>query len=300
LLPRRIGDTTLSTMRVLTASLCAVLAAGACSSSRGGEPSTPPTPRTSGAEGVDAAAQSLSNEPDASQPASPSPPGEITVGEVTRRPAPAAPPRVVIRAPASNAALRENRLEVRLEVERWRNVSDPADLRHVCVALDAEPCRRVDDPARPVVLEGLREGPHVVRAWAAWESHEAVPSSLVQASFFVGPAVRDGGVDPVAPGLVVATPEGELTGGLAQTVLVDLLLTPVSAQTPAAQGIRTRVEVDGREVTARDGAGPFSLSGLGAGAHTLTFTLLGADGAPRTGPLQRAERRVLLRPGEGR
>jgi hypothetical protein len=287
-------------MRVLTASLCAALAAGACSSSRGGEPSAPSSSRSSGAEGVDAAAQALSNEPDATLPVSPPSAATITVVEVTRRPAPTPPPRVVIRAPAANAALRENRLEVRLDVERWRNVSDPADLRHVCVALDGEPCRRVDDPARPLVFEGLREGPHVVRAWAAWETHEAVPSSLVQTPFFVGPAVRDAGVDPAAPGLVVATPEGELTGGHATVVMVDLLLTPGVAQAPAAQGFRVRVEVDGAEVTAREGAGPFGLSGLEAGAHTLTLTLLGPDGAPRSGPLQRAERRVLLRPGDGR
>ena len=116
----------------------------------------------------------------------------------------------------------------------------------------------------------------------------------------VAPRRADAGVDPAAPALVVATPDGELTGGLAEVVPVDLLLTPAVAQAPAAQGLRVRVEVDGAEVTARDGAGPFGLSGLGAGAHTLTFTLLGPDGAPRSGPLQRAERRLLLRPGDGR
>lgn len=283
-------------MRVLTASLCAALAAGACSSSRGGEPSTPPVARTSGAEGVDAAAQSLSNEPDASQPASAStPPAQITVVELARRPAPAAAPRVVIRAPVANAALRENRLEVRLDVERWRNVSDPADLRHVCVALDAEPCRRVDDPARPVVLEGLREGPHVLRAWASWETHEAVPSSLVQAAFFVGPASRDGGVDLASPGLVVASPDGELTGVLAAEVMVDLLASPVASQSTGAQGFRVRVAVDEAAVTERESPGPFRLVGITPGAHTLSFTLLGPDGAPRVGALQRVERRVLLR-----
>lgn len=285
-------------MRVLTASLCAVLVAGACSSSRGGEPSTPPAPRTSGAEGVDAAAQSLSNEPDAAQTPSAVTPAQVMLVEVDRVPpraTPTPPPRVVIRAPAANAALRENRLEVRLEVERWRNVSDPADLRHVCVALDAEPCRRVDDPARPVVLEGLREGPHVVRAWAAWEDHEAVASSLVQTPFFVGPAVRDAGVDPAAPGLVVAAPDGELTGGHATVVMVDLLPFPIAAQSPGAQGFRVRVTADGNEVGERAAPGPFGLAGLAAGAHTLTFTLLGPDGAPRGGALQQAERRVLLR-----
>jgi hypothetical protein len=285
-------------MRVLTALLCAALAAGACSSSRGGEPSTPPASRTSGAEGVDAAAQSLSNEPDASQPVSASTPGPVTLVEVDRappRPTPTPPPRVVIRAPLANAALRENRLEVRLEVERWRNVSDPADLRHLCVALDAEPCRRVDDPARPVVLEGLREGPHVVRAWAAWEDHAAVASSLVQTPFFVGPAVRDGGVDPAAPGLVAAAPDGELTGAHATVVMVDLLPFPVATQSSGAQGFRARITVDGSDVGERAAPGPFGLMGLAAGAHTLTFTLLGPDGAPRGGALQRAERRVWLR-----
>lgn len=283
-------------MRVLPAFLCAVLAAVACSSSRGGEPSTPPAVRTSGAEGVDAAAQSLSNEPDASQPvAAASPPAVITVVEGSRRPAPTPPPRVVIRAPAANAALRENRLEVRLDVERWRNVSDPADLRHVCVALDADPCRRVDDPARPVVLEGLREGPHVLRAWAAWETHEAVPSSLAQAAFFVGPAPRDGGVDLAAPGLVVASPDGELTGALAAEVMVDLLASPVASQPLGAQGFRVRVGVDEAAVTERATPGPFRLVGITPGAHTLSFTLLGPDGAPRAGALQRVERRVLLR-----
>ncbi|MFO0625506.1 MAG: hypothetical protein U0325_07775 [Polyangiales bacterium] len=287
-------------MRVLTASLCAVLAAGACSSARGGEPSSPAAPRSSGAEGVDAAAQALSNEPDASQPVVPSAPTGTALVELERRAAPTPPPRVLIRAPVANAALRENRLEVRLEVERWRNVSDPADLRHVCVALDAEPCRRVDDPARPVTFEGLREGAHVVRAWAAWETHEAVPSSLVQVPFFVGPPARDAGVDPSALALVVATPEGELTGGEAAQVRVDLLAFPVASQGPAAQAFRARVTVDGADVGTRAAPGPFALAGLSGGAHTLTFTLLDAEGAPRTGPLQRAERRVLLRPGAGR
>lgn len=280
-------------MRVLSATLCAALAAGACSSARGPDPAPAPSSRSAPAEGVDASAQALSNEPAAPPPAAPSAP--VTAADLERRAAPTPPPRVVVRAPVAHAALREDRLEVRLEVERWRNVSDPADLRHVCVALDADPCRRVDDPARPVVFERLREGPHVLRAWAAWETHEAVPASLVQTPFFVGPAVRDGGLDPTAPGLVVATPDGELTGALATDVLVDLLAAPNASQTPGAQGFRVSVAVDEAVVTERTSPGPFRLSGLSAGAHTLTFTLLGPDGAPRPGALQRAERRVLLR-----
>ena len=187
-------------------------------------------------------------------------------------------------------------------MERWRNVSDPSDLRHLCVALDADPCRRVDDPARPVVMESLREGTHVIRAWAAWDTHEAVaaPGAFAQAVFHVGAPARDGGVDPGGPSLVFAHPEGELTGAEAERVTVDYLTPNVAPNALGDNGFRVRIAVDGRDLADLTTPGPQVVTGLSQGAHTLTLTLLGRDGAPLVGPLQRAERRVLLRRGAGR
>ncbi|MEZ4394183.1 MAG: hypothetical protein R3A48_24175 [Polyangiales bacterium] len=277
-------------MRGLSVALSTVLCLLACSGSRGVSPSRGAPQRAAGAEGVDASAQSLSNEPDAAE-ATPSAPaaGPVAITAAARRAAPSAAPRVSIRAPTSGSTLRENRVELRLDVQGWRDVASAADMRHAVVALDAEPPRRVDDPARPVVFENLADGTHVARVFLAWEDHQCLAAPVAETVFHVGRASRDAPFDPAAPALVLLRPDGELTGDEAERVPLEYHLRN------APEGAVVRVRLDGAEPIDLTSAEPHEIANLSNGAHTVAAQLVGPDGAPVDRPGARAERRFLVR-----
>lgn len=289
-------------MRFLPGLLVALALAGACATSRPNEPTIPPaTPATP--EGVDASAQSLTNDPGASADAAvavetPSAPplGPVTITAGERRAVPSPTPRVAIRAPLNNSTVRENRVEVRLEVNHWRNVGDAADQRHIHLVLDNEPYRRIDDPSRPVVLENLSEGTHVLRAFPGWETHETVKEAgaFAVAVFHVGRASADLGFNPRAPMLTYSRPKGEVTGPAAERVLLDFYLANVPANEMGAQGFRVRPTIDGQALPDLAAWVPYYITNLADGAHTIGLQLLGRDGNPAPGPFNRTEHRITV------
>jgi hypothetical protein len=250
--------------------------------------STTPPPNSSmnaAAEPVDAGVSSMSNDPgDASMAMTPPPapePVRITAGE--RRPTPTPAPRVAFTAPRNGATVREDRLEVRLNVTNWRNPADAADHRHIHLVLDNEPYRRVDDPRQPVVLEHLSPGTHVLRAFPGWETHETV-----------GRAAENFAFNPRSPLLTYSRPKGEVNGAEADRILLDFYLTNVPAADLGAQGVRVRPTIDGHAMDDLPAWVPYYIENLPDGPHTIALQLIGRDGAPVAGPFNNAENHITV------
>ncbi len=248
---------------------------------------------------VDAAVSSLTNEPvaAAAAPAADAPapePVRIVAGD--RRAVPTPGPHVAITAPANGATVREDRVEVRLAVQHWRNTTDANDHRHIHLVLDNEEYRRVDDPAQPVVLEHLAQGTHVLRAFAGWETHETVKQdgAFAVAVFHVGAPTAHFGFDAHAPLLTYSRPKGTVSGADASRVLLDFYLTNIPADRLGAQGFRVRPTVDGSTLDDLTAWVPYYVEHLADGPHTITLQLVDAAGAPAPGPFNHIERRITV------
>jgi len=239
----------------------------------------------------------------------------------TRTPLPAGlHPHVGIAQPRNGATLRTNRAEVRLSVTDW---PAPQDMRHIHLVLDNEPYRRVDDPSRPIVLENLSEGTHVLRAFPGWGSHESVKveGAFASSVFHVGRRSEGAAFDPHAPTLTYSRPTGEYRGANADRVLLDFYVTNVRGSSPApcgpadlcapsldapgnelsATGYRVRYAIDGTARGELTTWVPYFIEGLGDGEHTIVLDLLGPDGRPTAGRFDHTERtiRVDRRPAPG-
>jgi hypothetical protein len=241
----------------------------------------------------------LSNAPDAAPtppppPAPPPTPPSITAGE--RRAVPTPTPTVAITAPRDNSTLRENRLEVRLNVQHWRNVTDAADRRHVHLILDNNEYLRVDDPTRPYVLENLAEGTHVLRAFPGWETHESVKTdgAFALVVFHVGRPSQGWTFNRRAPLLTYSRPKGAMNGADADRILLDFYLSNVPAADLGAQGVRVRPTLDGQALSDLTQWVPYYLEHLTDGEHTLVLDLLGRDGQALPGPFNHVERRITV------
>jgi hypothetical protein len=251
---------------------------------------------------VDAGMSSMSNDPgDAAMAMTPMPPPpapepvRITAGE--RRPTPTPAPRVAFTAPRNGATVREDRLEVRLNVQNWRNVTDAADHRHIHLVLDNEPYRRVDDPRQPVVLEHLSPGTHVLRAFPGWETHETVkdaPGAFAMVMFHVGQPAQNFGFTPRAPLLTYSRPKGEVNGTEADRILLDFYLTNVPAADLGAQGVRVRPTIDGHAMDDLAAWVPYYIENLPDGPHTIGLQLIGRDGSPLAGPFNTVENHITV------
>lgn len=270
----------------------------AACSSRSSEPTTP-VATLPPAPDVDASVSSLSNDPTITpaQPLTPPVvvvPVTITAGE--RRATPTPSPRVAIRAPANNSTVREGRVEVRLNVTNWRNVADANDHRHIHLVLDNEAYRRVDDPTRPVVLENLAEGTHVLRAFPGWETHETVKAdgAFAMVVFHVGHPTQGWAFNTRAPLLTYSRPKGAVNGADADRMLLDFYLTNVPAADLGAQGVRVRPTLDGHAMDDLPAWVPYYIEHLPDGEHTVALDLIGRDGQPLAGPFNHAEQRITV------
>ena len=290
--------------RPFSLALALVVALGCRSSS---DTNTPPnqtttSQNTSSGQEADASASMLSNDPDASMAPSttPTPPmpqmGPVAIVPGERRDVPSPTPRVAIRAPANNSTIREDRVEVRLNVQNWRNVNDQGDQRHVHLVLDNEPYRRVDDPTRPVALEHLAQGTHVLRAFPGWETHETVKTdgAFAMVVFHVGAASRDLNFNARAPLLTYSRPKGNVDGQSAGHILLDFYLANVPANQVGAQGFRVRPTIDGTTMDDLTTWIPYYIDNLPDGEHTIGLQLIGRDGQPAPGPFNRAEQRITV------
>lgn len=268
-----------------------------CSSSHTNEPTTPTTTTP-----VDANVSTLSNsqpatEPDASVTPAEPPPAPVAIEPGTRRDVPAPTPRVRITAPTNNRTLTTNRVEVRLAVEHWRDVHNPNDHRHIHLVLDNQPYRRIDDPTRPIVLENLSPGRHVLRAFPGWETHETVktPGAYAMVVFNVGrlPAGTPA-FNPRAPLLTYSRPHGSLTGPASDRILLDWYLSGITPDNFGPNGYRVRPRIDGTDLSPLTTWAPHYITNLPDGDHTISLTLLGPDGQPVPGPLNTVEQHLSI------
>ena len=250
---------------------------------------------------VDAGASMLSNEPDAgvtavtpTEPAPPAAPVRIVAGE--RRAVPAPGPHVTITAPRNGSTVREDRVEVRLNVLHWRNVADANDHRHIHLVLDNEAYRRVDDPSQPVVLEHLSPGTHVLRAFPGWETHETVKEAgaFAMVVFHVGAAAQNFSFNPRAPLLTYSRPKGAVNGADASRVLLDFYLTNIPANGVGPQGFRVRPTVDGHAMDELTAWVPYYIENLPDGPHTIALQLLDAHGQPAPGMFNEPEQHITV------
>ncbi len=271
-----------------------------CSSST---PSTTTTTTTTSSGGsVDAGVSMLSNDADAAMgpaaaaDAAVQPMGPVSIVAGERREVPAPTPRVRITAPANNATIREDRVEVRLNVTNWRNTGDASDMRHVHLVLDDQPYIRVDDPTRPVPLEHLSQGTHVLRAFPGWATHETVKTDGAYAMvvFHVGAASRDLHFNPRAPLLTYSRPKGRVEGPDANRILLDFYVANIPANQLSATGYRVRPSIDGQAMSDLTSWVPYYIENLPDGEHTIGLQLLGPNGEPAPGHLNRAEQRITV------
>ena len=200
-------------------------------------------------------------------------------------------PRVQIVAPRDGALVRTNRVEVHLAVTDW---PAPQDGRHIHLILDNEPYRRVDDPSRPVVLENLAEGTHVLRAFPGWHTHESVKrdGAFAMAVFHVGNRTDAVHLDPHAPLLTYSRPKGDYNGDDAAHILLDFYVRNVPNNQLAANGYRVRYTIDNGTPAELASWVPYTISNLSDGAHTIALDLIGADGQPVAGPFNHTERTI--------
>lgn len=277
-----------------------VLAGLGCSSSTPDANTNANTTTSSGQENT-AHTSTLTNSPDAAVEAVPPPPPPppapavtITAGARTDVPTPL--PTVRITAPAMNRTLTENRVEVRLNVQHWRNVTDANDHRHIHLILDNNEYIRVDDPTRPTVLENLSEGTHVVRAFPGWMTHESVKTdgAFAMVVFNVGHPTPNFGFNPRAPLLTYSRPKGTMNGADTERVLLDFYLTNVPASDLGPQGVRVRPTIDGHAFEDITAWVPSYIEHLPDGEHTITLDLIGRDGQPLAGPFNHVERHITL------
>lgn len=248
------------------------------------------------------APQVISNVPaDAGAPVQPQPPPTpppVTVVAGTNTPLPeGAHPRVSIVAPRDNQVIRGNRVEVRLRVSDW---PAPQEGRHVHVIVDNEPYIRVDDPSRPVVLENLSEGTHVLRVFPGRANHESVkdPGAFALAVFHVGRRTPGFDFNRTAPLLTYSRPKGEYRGEEAARILLDFFISNVPNNQLAPNGYRVRYVI--RQGSTEEARGeltqwvPYWIENLPDGEHTIVLELLGPDGQPVPGMFNRTERTITV------
>lgn len=282
------------TLKHWSFTLTALALASAC----GGRAATPePAPSATaantGGEQL-GTGQALTNVPPSAEPPAPPPPPPVRVVAGERTPLPAGnTPRVAITAPRDNSVARTNRVEVRLRVTDW---PAPQDMRHVHLIVDNEPYRRIDDPSRPVVLENLSEGTHVLRAFPGWGSHESVktPGAFAVSVFHVGRRSADFTFDRRAPLLTYSRPKGEYAGADAERVLLDFYVSNVPSDALSATGHRVRYAIDGALTGEATSWAPHFIENLPSGPHTIVLELLGPDGALVPGPFNRTERTITI------
>ncbi|MEZ4407734.1 MAG: hypothetical protein R3A52_14870 [Polyangiales bacterium] len=268
-----------------------------CSSTRSNEPTTPAPPPTE----VDANVSMMSNDPSMEADAAVTPPepamGPVAIERGERREVPTPNPTVRITAPANNRTITDNRVEVRLAVQNWRDVNNADDHRHIHLVLDNEPYRRIDDPTRPITLENLTPGRHVLRAFPGWETHETVktPGAYAMVVFNVGrPAPGAGGFNARDPLLTYSRPKGAVNGADAERILLDWYLSGIPDGRFGAEGYRVRPRIDGNDMEPLTAWVPHYIVNLPDGEHTIGLTLLNPEGQPVPGPFNSVEQRITV------
>jgi hypothetical protein len=229
-------------------------------------------------------------------------------------------PRLSIASPKNDETLPGPNVEVMLDLRDYPIGTEPGP--HVHVIVDNEPYRAVYDASKPVRLEGLAEGTHVVRVFPSagpWkkegdaEHHESRKNdgAFAWVRFHVKRALAATDdpkrtFDATKPTLTYSRPKGEYAAGTRERerLLLDFYVTGTKL---SADGHRVRVQVDGADAKVTDLQGnavtlpltewkPYLLSPTPeAGERTVLLELVDRDGKPVPGPFNRTERKITLK-----
>jgi hypothetical protein len=228
--------------------------------------------------------------------------------------------RLSIASPKMDETLQGDVVEVMLDLRDYPIGTEPGP--HVHVIVDNEPYRAIYDATKPVRLEGLKQGTHVVRAFPSagpWkkegdaEHHESRKNegAFAWVRFHVKGALAATEdplrtFDATKPTLTYSRPKGEYAAGTRERerLLLDFYVT---GTTLSADGHRVRVQVDGADAKVTDLDGnpvttplaqwkPYLLSPTPpAGERTVLLELVDRDGKPVPGPFNRTERKITIK-----
>jgi hypothetical protein len=168
--------------------------------------------------------------------------------------------------------------------------------QHVHLVVNDAPYRALYDVAAPVLVEGLPEGTHVLRAFPGRDWHEGIknPGALVQQLVVVGegePTLAS--PETWGPTLIYSRPQGTYEGAGVDSVMVDFFLSGVEL---SEAGNRVRLTVDGGPPFFIHEWHPHVLLGLAPGEHVLRMDLVDGSGAPIAAPFTPVERTITLVP----
>lgn len=178
---------------------------------------------------------------------------------------------------------------------RERGIARDSRGQYVSLILNDEPPRAVHDLSRPVVLDDLPEGTHVLRAFPTLDWHESVksPGAFVMRVIHVGQAEAAPSSELEGPLLTYARPVGSYRGAAADSILVDFHLSGVRL---SPEGYRVRLTVEGMDALLITRWEPHLLVGLPRGEHTVRMELLDPRGAVVPGRFNRSERTIVVEP----
>ena len=142
----------------------------------------------------------------------------------------------------------------------------------------------------------IADGSHYILAFLSRSFHESIKhdgASMAVEANVSGNSIVD--ADPIEdPMLFYSRPKGTYVGKDAENVMLDFY--PVNAE--LGNGYQVKVEVAG-ETFMVDKWQPYFLKGLGMGEHTVTLTLLDAEGNTVDAPLNPVSRTITLAEDKG-
>ncbi|MEL6970098.1 MAG: phosphopeptide-binding protein [Bacteroidota bacterium] len=142
----------------------------------------------------------------------------------------------------------------------------------------------------------IADGEHYILSFISRSYHESIKhegASRAVVGRVVGNSLQKSA--PVTtPMLFYSRPKGTYVGKDTENIMLDFY--PVNAE--LGNGYQVQVEVAGETFTV-DTWQPYFLKGLGMGEHTVTLTLLDADGNPVDAPLNPVSRTITLEEDKG-
>lgn len=165
--------------------------------------------------------------------------------------------------------------------------------QHLQLLVDDGPHRMVFDAAEPVLLGDLVPGPHLIRVIPVLEWLESVkgPGSFEAVQFFVERETSELPLRPGAPLLTYLQPVGTYAGAAADSIVLDFHVRNVDL---GPGRYRVRLTIDGARVEDLRRMGPYALTGLAPGPHTIRLELRDGVGRVVPGPFKSAERTIVI------
>ena len=176
-----------------------------------------------------------------------------------------------------------------------RGIARAPDGQHIHFIVNDRSYQAIYDASEPLVLDDLPAGTHVLRAFPGRDWHESVktPGALAQRLIVVG---EDAAAYPPpeewGPTLIYSRPQGEYEGAMADSILVDFV---VSNARLTADGYRVRLTVNDERQFVMSEWAPHLLLGMPEGDHTLRLELLDPEGLIVQSPFHPIEREFQVR-----